>query len=136
MQVADGTRLFHQLIEILKTMTKNFYYLAIALIAMSIPQKSWADIWQDPETKVNYEYAVVGNTASVIGSPDATGDINIISQFAVNGKEYIVNNVGNHAFLNCTNLISVTIPRSVNSIGEYNQEIKGETNVEIIPVSA
>ena len=32
-----------------------------------------------------------------------------------------------------TNLV---IPNSVTSIGEYNQEIKGETNVEIIPVSA
>lgn len=29
-----------------------------------------------------------------------------------------------------------TIPNSVTSIGEYNQEIKGETNVEIIPVIA
>ena len=31
---------------------------------------------------------------------------------------------------------SVTIPNSVTSIGEYNQEIMGKTNVEIIPVSA
>ena len=30
----------------------------------------------------------------------------------------------------------VTIPQSVKCIGEYSQEIKGETNVEIIPVSA
>ena len=29
-----------------------------------------------------------------------------------------------------------SIPRSVKTIGEYNQEIEGETNVEIIPVSA
>ena len=39
-------------------------------------------------------------------------------------------------FENCTSLISVTIGNSVTSIGEYNQEIKGVTNVEIIPVSA
>ena len=30
----------------------------------------------------------------------------------------------------------VTIPDTVTTIGEYNQEIKGKTNVEIIPVSA
>ena len=30
----------------------------------------------------------------------------------------------------------VVIPNSVTCIGEYNQEIKGETNVEIIPVIA
>ncbi|MBP3689373.1 MAG: leucine-rich repeat domain-containing protein [Bacteroidaceae bacterium] len=39
-------------------------------------------------------------------------------------------------FEGCSGLTSVTIPNSVTSIGEYNQEIKGETNVEIIPVSA
>ena len=40
------------------------------------------------------------------------------------------------AFDGCSGLTSVTIPNSVTSIGEYNQEIKGVTNVEIIPVSA
>ena len=40
------------------------------------------------------------------------------------------------AFQECRGLTSVIIPNSVTSIGEYNQEIKGETNVEIIPVSA
>jgi len=29
-----------------------------------------------------------------------------------------------------------TIPNTITTIGEYNQEIKGKTNVEIIPVSA
>lgn len=33
-------------------------------------------------------------------------------------------------------LMSISIPNTVRSIGEYNQEIEGETNVEIIPVSA
>ena len=35
-----------------------------------------------------------------------------------------------------SDLESIVIPQSVSNIGEYNQEIKGETNVEIIPVSA
>lgn len=47
-----------------------------------------------------------------------------------------VMNIGNNAFSGCSGLSSVTIPNSVTSIGEYNQEIKGKTNVEIIPVSA
>ena len=40
------------------------------------------------------------------------------------------------AFSGCSNLTAITIPDRVVSIGEYNQEIKGETNVEIIPVIA
>ena len=44
--------------------------------------------------------------------------------------------VGAGAFYGCTGLMSVTLPTSVTTLGEYNQEIKGETNVEIIPVSA
>ena len=47
-----------------------------------------------------------------------------------------VTSIGYIAFYSCSGLTSVTIPNSVTSIGEYNQEIKGKTNVEIIPVSA
>jgi len=46
-----------------------------------------------------------------------------------------VTSIGQNAFSFCTGLTSVTIPNSVTTIGEYNQEIKGRTNVEIIPVS-
>ena len=40
------------------------------------------------------------------------------------------------AFEGCTSLQSIDIPNSVTTLGEYNQEIKGETNVVIIPVIA
>ena len=44
--------------------------------------------------------------------------------------------IGNSAFSMNLNLAFINIPQNVKTIGEYNQEIKGETNVEIIPVSA
>ena len=39
-------------------------------------------------------------------------------------------------FAYCHGLKNITIPSSVKEIREYNQEIKGVTNVEVIPVSA
>lgn len=47
-----------------------------------------------------------------------------------------VTSIGVETFWGCSGLTSIAIPNSVTSIGEYNQEIKGVTNVEIIPVSA
>ena len=47
-----------------------------------------------------------------------------------------VTTIADYTFHGCEKLENVTIPNSVTSIGEYNQEIKGVTNVEIIPVSA
>ena len=47
-----------------------------------------------------------------------------------------VTSIGAYAFVRCNTMTSITIPESVTCYGEYNQEIKGETNVEIIPVSA
>ena len=47
-----------------------------------------------------------------------------------------INSIYSNMFFRCTNLQEIDIPKGVTPIGEYNQEIKGETNVEIIPVSA
>ena len=44
--------------------------------------------------------------------------------------------IGQRAFYNRENIVTIVVPNTVRSIGEYNQEIKGETNVEIIPVIA
>lgn len=49
---------------------------------------------------------------------------------------YKVIKIGDNAFTNCRDIDEVVIPEGIVSIGEYNQEIKGKTNVEIIPVSA
>ena len=69
-------------------------------------------------------------------SNEYSGSVVIPEKVTYDSKEYSVTIIGSGAFCNCSGLTSVTIPNSVTSIGEYNQEIKGKTNVEIIPVIA
>ena len=84
----------------------------------------------------------VTNGNSVYGSRnDCNAIIETSSNTLIAGcKNTIIPNsvtsIGSSAFRGCSGLYSVTIPNSVTRIGEYNQEIKGKTNVEIIPVSA
>ena len=47
-----------------------------------------------------------------------------------------ITSIGSYTFDWFNQMTSVTIPNTVTCIGEYNQEIKGKTNVEIIPVIA
>ena len=105
---------------------RRLYTLLPLLIALLIPTGAWADEWQDPETKVNYEYTpgqgeasvkkgtLVGETGS---SPNASGDITILSSFTVGGETYTVTSIESAAFSECKNITSVTIPNTVKRIG-------------------
>lgn len=104
--------------------TKRIFYL---LITALLPWVAWADVWQDPNTKVNYSYTIGSSSASVMegtyhesgdtpGSPEVSGVIEILSNFTVDGKEYTVTSVGSYAFSGCSELTSVILPESIERI--------------------
>jgi hypothetical protein len=61
------------------------------------------------------------NTCSVIGCTSTGKEANIVIPKTYNdGKDdYSVTAIGDYAFRNCTNILSITIPDSVTSIGSY-----------------
>ena len=85
------------------------------------------NILSSNQVEVTYEYHARGAYE---------GDIVIPQVVEHDGKSYTVVRIGNWAFAESILVTSVVLPESIATIGEYNQEIKGETNVEIIPLSA
>lgn len=128
--------------------------LSMAISAFAAEEVEISGLW--------YQVITKGKVAKVIKYKNYvqySGDVIIPSTVEYNGVTCDVTTIVSEAFLNCGNLTSVTIgnsvtriqpsafencirltsimiPNSVTNIGEYNQEIKGVTNVEIIPVSA
>ena len=59
------------------------------------------------------------------------GHIEIPSTIFYGGKEYPVSQIGNIAFMNCSELISIDIPNSITSIGESAFSSSGLTSITI-----
>ena len=110
--------------------------LSVLTLAALLPLAASADVYQDPETKVNYEYTVGQSEASVTSSSDVSGDIAILSSFTVDGNEYSVTSIGTYAFYNCRNLKSVIIPEGVTIIGNDAFNNCDNLNSVTIPKSA
>lgn len=75
------------------------------VLACLLPLAAQADVWQDPETKVNYEYEPGSGVASVkagsytdSGSPNVSGNLVIPNAININDDEYLVKSIGAYAF--------------------------------------
>lgn len=91
-------------------------FISLMLFCL-LPLASWAEVYTDPATGVNYYYQVGIAASSVTKSPSVSGDIEILSHFTVDGSTYRVENIDKEAFRDCSNLTNVTIPNSVVNIG-------------------
>lgn len=121
--------------------TKRLF--SVLILVVLLPLMAWADVWQDPETKVNYEYLIGRSEAAVIYSPDVTGEIDLLSCFTMEEVEYTVTYISIGAFANCLGLTKVTIPESVTIIGSdafygciYLSEVSIPASVTSIGYSA
>ena len=116
--------------------------LVIVIIAfMAFVDIASADEYIDPQSKVVYTYEPGSGTAMVKagqsyfrggteqeseyeeidepGSPEATGDILILSKFTIDGHDYVVSKIGDMAFYFCKNISSITLPETLSSIGDF-----------------
>ena len=91
---------------------KKIFTLFLALAA------SVGSIFAEEVYVNGFRYEINAPTATLINNGSQySGDVIIPRTIRYNGKEYLVNAIGNAAFYNSTRLTSVIIPNSVVSIG-------------------
>ena len=87
-------------------------------------------------TAKTVEVTYSGDSYSAVANEYA-GNVVIPSTVTLNGTTYTVTSIGEHAFSQCLELTSVTIPNTINSIGyEAFSDCTGLTEVNISDLSA
>lgn len=119
------------------------YVLVLAVVTFVLT--AVADEYIDPLTNVVYTYDPNGTTAEVksgfvdtwakeydyyAGSPDASGDVVILGEIIINGKEFSVTKIGDYAFCMLNDLTHISIPSSVRTIGR--EAFAGCSNLESV----
>lgn len=94
-------------------MKRIFVSLLLLAITVSIIDAQIVEI-----NGINFSISTYDRTASVSESKNCEGDITIPRSVNNNGKTYVVERISDHAFDNCTKLISISLPNSINYIGK------------------
>ena len=97
-------------------MKKLLTFFSMALMAISAK----AQTVFNPED-ICYDFNTTDKVAEVISNPTQAywGVVEIPETVIHEGKKYTVSKIASHAFEDCVNLTSVTIPNSVTSIGSW-----------------
>lgn len=104
-------------------MRKRFFGLLIAL-AFALPfvtaAPCFADTGETTIGQITYAYDTESGEAAVINvESNISGGVAVPGMITVDGREYTVTLIASGAFSDCRGLTKVTIPESVESIGEY-----------------
>ena len=67
---------------------------------------------------IKYNYLPDGSAASVASDNQVSGNIVIPEKVSIGGKDYTVTAIEDYAFNNCQNLLTVSIPSTLTSIGK------------------
>ena len=84
---------------------------------------------------INFIISPYDRTATVGESKNCSGDIIIPRAIKHNGKSYIVERITEHAFNNCTDLISISLPNSITYIGKSAFESCTRLTKVVLPPS-
>ena len=95
-------------------MKKNLLHLFLLLIAVTVSPTLWADTYTENGIKYNF-YRSTGH-AEVGENQNFVGDAIIAESLKILGREYPVTGISNYAFSGCTELTSVSLPKSLKEI--------------------
>ena len=93
---------------------KRYLFLTLAVLLCTLSASAY-DFMVDG---IAYCKNDDGKSVYVAYGGDYTGPVTIPERVTYDGATYSVTTIGDYAFSDCTGLTSVTIPSSVNSIGE------------------
>ncbi len=117
---------------------KNYYLRTVVLLLLLLGTAATAGAYSFQVNGIYYD--IVGSASAGVVSVtykdtnynSYSGSITIPNTVTYNGNTYDVNSIGSNAFMNCTNLTSVTLPSQLDRISSY--AFKGCTALTSITV--
>lgn len=116
----------------LRTVLLALVFVNSATTALAYDMKVNGVCYNINGNEATVTYITYSNNNGYNYSQKYSGHITIPEIVTYNGLTYTVTRIGQHAFDNCINLTSISIPNTVSSIGEYSfRNCYGITNIAI-----
>lgn len=102
-------------------MNKRFSYLIVALLCLLGGQSAWADSWNSDDGKLTFTVIDEGqhHVSVSASSKSIEGEIVVPQTTTYEGETYTVTQVAAEGFYNVDGITSVTLPNSIEVIGNW-----------------